>query len=199
MKLYVISNQENLPNEHVLITSLFREGLQRFHLRKPSLSDNDMRSFLMQIPQEYIGKIVIHTHHYLAKEFGLYGTHLTEQARKTTPSVRRITSTSFHTLEEVASCTIRYEYAFLSPVFGSFSKPGYTGKLSMEEIKKFLKKSESKEKLVALGGIDETNVEILMKAGFKGAALSGSIWKSTHPANKFKAIWKLCQSSGQLS
>lgn len=92
----------------------------------------------------------------------------------------------FHSLKELENCTEKYDYAFLSPIFDSISKIGYKSKFDLREIKDFFK--NRKEKIIALGGIDEDKIDIIKDLGFHGIALLGAIWQNENPVRKFKQV-----------
>ncbi|MDF1674850.1 MAG: thiamine phosphate synthase [Vicingaceae bacterium] len=92
----------------------------------------------------------------------------------------------FHSLKELENCKEKYDYAFLSPVFDSISKAGYKSQLNLKEVSNVLK--NKKDKIIALGGIDEDKINTIKAIGFSGIALLGTIWKSDNPVEKFKQI-----------
>jgi thiamine-phosphate pyrophosphorylase len=94
----------------------------------------------------------------------------------------------FHSLEELETCNEHYDYAFLSPVFDSISKEGYKGKFDLHELKISLAKR--KERVIALGGIDEDKIALIKEAHFAGIALVGAVWQNERPIDKFKLIRK---------
>src|ERR1700757_3897381 len=98
-KLIVITPEKTSSREIALVTSLFENGLQLLHVRKPQATENELRDYLKQIPKRFYKRIVIHSNYKLAKEFDLKGIHLTEKARKEKRinSSFKIVSTSFHT------------------------------------------------------------------------------------------------------
>ena len=111
MNIIVISNPENIPNEHQLIESLFEEGLEYFHLRKPTFSNKEMEEFIKQIPEKHHNRVVLH-----AK------------------------IPSFHSLKEIEEYQGKYNYALLSPIFDSISKIGYKSNFDLQEVKSFLQR-----------------------------------------------------------
>ncbi|WP_375581191.1 thiamine phosphate synthase [Marivirga tractuosa] len=92
----------------------------------------------------------------------------------------------FHSLQELEKCSVDYEYAMLSPIFDSISKRGYKSSFDLKELRNFLK--GRKEKIIALGGIDEDKIEKIKEAGFSGIALLGAVWHSENPIRKYKVI-----------
>jgi thiamine-phosphate pyrophosphorylase len=202
MKLIVISNPTNLNNEHTLLSSLFENGLEYFHLRKPDFTSDEMEAYLQQIPAEYLSKIVLHSHHHLVDKYSLKGKHKTtantseisvKQLLVDERRVENFISTSFHSVEEILACDYNYEYAFLSPIFDSISKKGYTSKFNQSELKSFLSTHGKKMELIALGGINEETVHQAIDLGFDGIAVLGAIWNSKNPVKHFVNMHKLLE------
>lgn len=206
MKVVVISNPEEVVDEVKIVTGLFKAGLERFHLRKPRFSTNKLRKLLDKIPEEYLDRIVIHSHHELSVPYKLAGIHVTEHHRKKNfwqtwllmkylkfrrPQLE--VTAGFHTLGALRTERFDYAYVFLSPVFDSISKIGYRSTFHEDSLQKVIRKSDYK--VFALGGVDEDRIEKAATMGFYGVALLGSIWKSDDPVEKFKRVQQLCNSS----
>jgi thiamine-phosphate pyrophosphorylase len=203
MKLFVLTHPQEIENESEKITDLFKEGLEILHFRKPEWSIEKYEGLLKSIPSVYYKKIVVHSHYKLIEKYNLRGIHLTgkyleviegkmlKELFKTADRKNITVSTSMHSIQEVAENTCKYDYIFLSPLFDSISKEGYPAGFNMEEIKGFLIKYNSFPKLMALGGIDETNIEKVIEAGFSGAVLLGALWKEKNSLEKFRQIKKI--------
>ena len=77
-----------------------------------------------------------------------------------------------------------WEYSFISPVFPSISKKGYgENSTILNDIKK---RTRSNVKLIALGGINENNINEVFESELDGVALLGAIWENDEPLNVFK-------------
>jgi thiamine-phosphate pyrophosphorylase len=187
-KLIVITPEQNYPKEIKLITSLFEQGLPLLHVRKPNAHADELREYIQSIPKQFHKKVVIHSHYKLAKEFNLKGIHLTEKVRKSgfRDTRLKIISTSFHATKDVLKSRRKYEYVFLSPVFDSISKQGYTSNFTSDELNVFLKKT--KQRVIALGGINDKNIKISKQVNFSGAAVLGYIWESKKPVECYKKL-----------
>jgi thiamine-phosphate pyrophosphorylase len=103
-------------------------------------------------------------------------------------------STSFHSLEEIKQNSKNYEYAFLSPVFDSISKQGYKSTFDKTTLKTQLTELNKNVEIIALGGIDENNIQQAMELGFDGVAVLGAVWQSENPIEKFKKLAAVCNS-----
>jgi len=182
--IILISNPVLVNDEHKIISQIFDEGLDVFHLRKKEFQENEMRAFIENIPEKYREKIVLHSHYYLAAEYGLKGIHVPHTFKG--KMQEGTLSISFHSPEEIQKSELPFDYGFLSPVFDSISKEGYKSLFNPDELKLFLK--DRKKKIIALGGMDEDKIETVKNLGFSGMALLGAIWLNEHPAEKFKRI-----------
>lgn len=199
MQLTVITPQKNVPNEQSIVNELFSMGLDRLHIRKPGYQTTDYSEYLSGIKEKYHSRIV------LCGAFELYGIHhlggvhlssferdnlLTTELIKGIPSAS--VSTSFHSWDEIATCDKPYGRIFISPVFDSISKPGYAARIAPEQarsVKNIVhKKNEYCPKIIGLGGINNSNINILMQNEFDGAALLGAIWLSANPIAAFSSI-----------
>lgn len=193
--MIVITNPIPTTNEISTIHSLFENGLELIHVRKPDFSAVEMKVFLLEIKLEFRQQLVLHSHHQLAPAFGINRLHLSENIRKEIcPEMLYLyneqgvhLSTSTHDIESFNDLRIFFEYSFLSPVFPSISKTNYQSDTDLfESIKS---RTNFSTRLVALGGLSSENISKTIEAGFDNVALLGSIWNSNNPIKKFK----LCQ------
>lgn len=60
MKTIVITRPAFFDGETDLVNSLFREGMERLHLRKPGASEEELAAWLQNIDSQYYGRIVLH-------------------------------------------------------------------------------------------------------------------------------------------
>jgi thiamine-phosphate pyrophosphorylase len=206
MKLIVISPQSSQPGEHRILTSMLEEGLETLHLRKPKFSTNQMRMYIEGFDPAFHNRLVIHSHHELAGRYRLKGVHLTRRHRTEDyistwiklkiAKLRRSSltvSSSFHTLQGIANYNPEYNYVFISPVFESISKLGYTSTFNENSLLKILK--ETNYLVYALGGIHENNIEKAAKMGFGGVCLYGSLWENNYnPVQTFVNSRNVCRS-----
>ena len=177
MKLILITSPTYFVEEDKIITSLFEEGLDILHLRKPDTAPMFAERLLTLIPEQYHKRIVVHGHFYLKEEFRLKGIHLNLRNPNAPDHYKGHISCSCHSLEEVKERKRNYDYVFMSPVFDSISKQDYNAQYSPEEIKKAHKQGIIDKKVYALGGIDVHNIKEVKKYGFGGAAIMGAIWQ----------------------
>lgn len=170
MKKIVISYPDFFTGEADNLIRVLRRGdIWRVHIRKPGHSADDVRQLIEALPRSWRYKISIHDHPDLAKDYGLGGVHLNGRSVTVPHEWRGLVSRSLHTLDEIGKT--EYDYAFLSPVFPSISKPGYSPTLSPDEIK-----AAVNDKIFALGGVTEKRLDEVEKMGFGGAVFLGSVW-----------------------
>ena len=79
MKLILITTPTYFVEEDKIITTLFDEGLDILHLRKPDTAPVYAERLLTLIPEKYHKRIVVHDHFYLKEEYKLKGIHLSHR------------------------------------------------------------------------------------------------------------------------
>jgi thiamine-phosphate pyrophosphorylase len=132
----------------------------------------------------------------LASAFRINRLHFSEKDRiNSLLSDKSIKSTSTHSTEEFNALESIFDYAFLSPIYPSISKPDYFSKINhLEAIKKRINFST---KLIALGGISSKNILTTLENGFNDVALLGSLWNSKNPLIQFKKCQQIVLSYSQ--
>lgn len=185
--IIVISPEELVQNETEIINQLFQEGLDLLHIRKPFIVQNEMKDFIQKIDSKFHSQLVLHSHYNLAENFNISRFHFREIDRKNglyQSFTDKTISTSVHDIESFNHLNKEWEYAFISPVFPSISKKGYGENSNiLDEIKK---RDNSNVKLIALGGINENNINQVFDNNVDGVALLGAIWKNTEPLHVFR-------------
>mgnify|MGYP000535913991 CR=1 FL=1 len=180
-KLIVLSHSERVENEAEAISSLFQMGLKNFHLRKPTWKDEEIEQFLEKIPEEFYENIVLHSHYSLVRKYGLKGIHITQKTKKTGIEEKfkgYHTSISTHSKDEVLLLDDSYDYAFISPVFNSISKETYKSGFSLDSLRNFFRENATNTEIIALGGINPDNIQLLQDIPFNGYAVLGYLWEN---------------------
>ncbi len=190
MKLIVITTPSFFIEEDKIITSLFEEGLDILHLRKPETPAMYSERLLTLIPQEYHKKIVTHEHFYLKEEFDLMGIHLNARNPKEPHDYDGHVSCSCHSAEEVKNKKHFYDYVFMSPIYDSISKVNYYSTYSPEDLRQAQRERIIDQKVMALGGINEENILEIKDFGFGGAVILGDIWNKfdTYSARNYLGV-----------
>ncbi len=204
MKLIVISYPDSLPGEARLINLLFNLGMEHFHLRKPKWSEQQVEQLINQILPEYRSRLIIHDHFNLAKKHHVGGIHFTSRTKHQINNWLSFCGTksiSCHSAVELSTLPEEFDYAFLSPIFPSISKKGYSGNFKIQELSNFLT-SIPKLQVIALGGIQEDKIPTCRKIGFPGVAVLGSIWGDNFSErsimNRFTKIHLACKNKDHM-
>lgn len=176
-EIVVITAEGVVSDEVATCNALFEAGLSKLHVRKPHASAVSVKALIQEIDSGFRNRIIVHEHHHMVQEMNLGGYHIKSTGKAPELSEDRHVSQSFHTFDEIRSCEMDLHYGFLSPIFDSLSKPGYSSRFSMESLKVFLM-HKLRFPLIALGGITSQNVASVKNIGFQGAAILGSIWQS---------------------
>lgn len=185
--IIVITPEDIVQNETELINELFQEGLNLLHIRKPFINAEEMTDFIQKIDSKFHSQLVLHSHYDLAENFNISRFHFREVDRQNGLSqsfTDKTISTSVHDIETFNELNEEWEYAFISPVFPSISKKGYGENSNiLDDIKK---RDHQNVQLIALGGINENNINKVLDNKVDGVALLGAIWENTEPLNVFK-------------
>lgn len=178
MKLIVITTPYFFEGESRMLSALFREGMEKLHLRKPRSDKEELRALLEALPSEYHSRIVVHDHFSLASEYQLAGIHLNSRNHTIPEGFKGSVSRSCHSLQEVED-NRQLDYVFLSPIFPSISKEGYGSNFSTEVLRNAASQGIINEKVVALGGLCEQTIPMIRDLGFGGMAILGALWGET--------------------
>jgi len=203
MKVILLSKPRYDEEEIDIVKIMFESGLESYHLRKPRITSNQMKKILDKIPSQFHNRIVIHSHHHLARQYNLKGIHFTRSHFKSTlknwwrklllsyfkPEICRTRSyTSLSSLyEKDNQC---YEYVMLYPIFDSLTgnfQNGYHEQGIINALQK------TNKKIVARGGVDSKKIEQIRDLGFYGLVLNSSIWKTKDPLNSFNQFMQKCK------
>lgn len=196
--LSIITPPERIYEEAKILRELLQAGAGSVLLRKPGWSVQQYASLLDSIDPACYPGIRISQYPELCRQYGLGGVHFGEAARSTlTPLQMEYfnqqhwhTSTSIHTPAMIPVLGNTWETLLLGPVFNSISKPGYNSSIKADTR---LNKTGCTARIIALGGVDHTNIHLLRPMCFDGAALLGAIWQKPARAitnyNRIQEIW----------
>ena len=177
--MILITDPDFIPDEEKFINAFFNKGLEILHLRKPEATALQMHELISKIDEKFHSRIMIHSHYELLEIFQIRGLHFTEKSKKQIRNYEKVRckkSLAVHELSDFESVENSIDYVFLSPLFSSVSKAGYSKQWNFESIKAEL--SEYRNfKVIALGGITLDNVKQVKELGFDDFALLGSIWE----------------------
>lgn len=191
MKWIVITPPSAVDNEALLITQLLDGGTFSVHLRKPGMAANDCAALIESIPEGYRRHIVVHDNFELCSRYHLQGVHL--NSRNPLPPERHAgtLSCSCHSLDDVKRRKKEMDYVFLSPIFDSISKEGYSAAFSDRELSDAATSGIIDQKVIALGGVTASRISQLRAWHFGGAAFLGDIWQRANSNLFYPYIQKL--------
>jgi thiamine-phosphate pyrophosphorylase len=191
--LVVITAEESWAGEEDCLDAMLESGLEKLHIRKRG---GGAEVLLKRLAERWGSRLVVHGESAvaLAREYGVPQVH-GHWDKAGVPGTQGIAfSASLHAWEEVRAVPAgRLEYAFLSPLFDSISKPGY---LAGEGL---LRRPEGAApcRLVGLGGINKDTIGQVIEHGWDGAAVLGAIWDRPEEAvERFIALKKMIESYG---
>ena len=194
--IVITSPELNSPAEAQWISTLLSLGIGRVHIRKPHATAEELIPLLEAIPQPLRHRCILSQHDDLVRRYRLGGLHLSVrswQALNQRPDLEigQTVSVSCHSAEELAQLPFLPDYAYLSPVAASQSKPGYGGNVwSFSEQQKIC--AQAPCPLVALGGIHPANAHQFLQLGFLAVASLG-YWKGLKIHELDGAVQRLCQ------
>lgn len=178
--MILITHSQLVPNETEIINALFDKGLEVLHLRKPEATVLQLHELLSKIDQQFHSRIMIHSHYELLETFQLRGLHFTEKSKgqiRSYDEVRCTKSLAIHELSDLKCVDNTINYVFMSPLFPSVSKVGYSKQWNFDRLKAELS-SPRTFKIVALGGVTLDNIKQVTELGFDDFAVLGSVWES---------------------
>jgi thiamine-phosphate pyrophosphorylase len=119
-KLIILSQPDFHNGEIATLVSLFENGLELFHLRKPSSTEYEMKAYIDQIPKIYHNRIILHSNYSLAMVCVIKGIHCTSKGRDEFYEYEDFPiqkSVSTHGFCEAGMVDESFAYAFISPIF----------------------------------------------------------------------------------
>lgn len=176
MRIIAITTPKVIDEDAYIIASLLDLGVDIVHLRKPESSVDECRKLLEALSEEYRRRIVVHDYPVLYDEFSLLGIHINRRVTQLPEVYDGLRTRSCHSLEEVVRYKRGYDYLFLSPIFDSISKIGYSSGFDDEELRHASKCGIIDDKVIALGGVTPDKIAYLKELHFGGVAMVGAIY-----------------------
>lgn len=191
MKLLLLSSPNFFVEEDKILTTLFDEGLDVLHLRKPNSEPVYCERLLTLLPERFHQRIVTNDHFYLKEEFDLLGIHLSERNPKAPEHYKGLTTKTCYSLEELLEAKRKNKYVILRNIYGSpsnFNKPQYT----LEQLREASRRGLIDKHVMAQTGITLENIESIRDLGFGGAVVCSDIWNrfNIHSGMDFKDVIK---------
>ena len=112
-----------------------------------------------------------------SKSFNIAGLHINRRNGYIPEGFNGKISKSCHSVDELSNIDM-YEYVFLSPIYDSICKQGYTSRFTTAELQEAHKTGAINSKVIALGGMTASRICEIKDFGFGGAAFLGYLFES---------------------
>ncbi len=211
MKLVVFSPEQHRPDEPALVRAFLAQGLERYHVRKPTWSRDQLQAWLSAFTPVERARMVTHTHHDLAGPLGVGGIHARDQPARAADGadasrVGGFRSRSCHRVADLAEALPANDAVFISPLFPSYSKPGYGSGAPVlrSELEVFLSPSARAARagrgglVFGLGGVNEARVAECQRLGLDGVGVLGAVWHASDPLEAFRRLQAVCRAAAGL-
>lgn len=175
MRLIVITPETPVTAEAEAIMTMLDRGVERVHLRHPRLSADDVAAIIEKIDAQYHGRLSLNDFHELTSRYGC-GIHLNGRNPCAPEGFDGTVSRSCHSVAEATTAAPMTDYRFISPVFNSISKQGYTAAFTPGELRRAFDDGLLDGDTFALGGVSADTMALLRDTGFSGAAVLGAAW-----------------------
>lgn len=190
MKLILLTSPEFFVEEDKILSTLFEEGLDILHLRKPNSEPVYCERLLSLLPEQYLKRIVVHDHFYLKDEFDLLGIHLSRRHPDAPANYNGPVTRTCYTLQETEQYKTDSQYICLRSVFDSISEPENKASFTTDELLNATRTGVIDKKVIAEGGITLDNIDNIRHLGFGGVAIRGDLWGrfDIHSHSDFKEL-----------
>ena len=190
MKLLLLSSPHFFVEEDKILSSLFEEGLDILHLRKPDTEPVYSERLLTLMPREHHSRIITNDHFYLKEEFQLMGIHLSARNPLPPQNYNGLITRSCNSLEELAEAKRDSQYVILKDVFDSLSDPERKSKYTPEQLREAGCRGLIDRHVIAQTGISLDTIPQAADMGFGGVIVCNDLWKrfNIHSGMDYKAL-----------
>ena len=190
MKLLLLSSPHFFVEEDKILSSLFEEGLDILHLRKPDTEPVYSERLLTLMPREHHSRIITNDHFYLKEEFQLMGIHLSARNPLPPQNYNGLITRSCNSLEELAEAKRDSQYVILKDVFDSLSDPVRKSKYTPEQLREAGRRGLIDRHVIAQTGISLDTIPQAADMGFGGVIVYNDLWKrfNIHSGMDYKAL-----------
>ncbi len=192
MKLILLSSPYFFVEEDKILATLFEEGLDMLHLRKPDSEPVYCERLLTLLPEKYHKRIITNDHFYLKEEFGLMGIHLSQRNPQMPVGYDGITTSTCYALDELADAKKRNHYVILKNIYDSTSGSDSMSQYTHQQLRDATRQGLIDKRVMAQTGITLENIQEIRDLGFGGAVVCSDIWKrfNIHSGMDFKDVIK---------
>ena len=186
-------SQARVPLADVL-AAVFAAGCRWASVREKDLPAEEQISLaqeLLPLARKSAARLTVHGNPILARTAQVDGAHLSTggdvAAARRVLGEGALIGISVHAAAETAAfATDPPDYLIAGPAFAPASKPGYGPALGVAGIAAIA--SRSPIPVLAIGGIDPSNVGEVIGAGASGIAVMGGVMRATDPGHEIREL-----------
>ena len=192
MKLLLLSSPNFFVEEDKILATLFEEGLDILHLRKPDSEPVYCERLLTLLPHKYHQRIITNDHLYLKDEFDLMGIHISERNPEKPKGYDGVTTCTCYSIEELAEAKKKNKYVILRNIYDSCSGNSSKSQYTHEQLYEASRRGLIDKHVMAQTGITLENIQEIRELGFGGAVVCSDIWNrfNIHNGMDFKDVIK---------
>ena len=192
MKLLLLSSPRFFVEEDKILATLFEEGLDILHLRKPNSEPVYCERLLTLLPEKYRQRVITNDHFYLRDEFDLMGIHLSKRNPDIPQNYKGIVTRTCYSLDELAEAKKKSHYVILKNIYDSLSENDNTSHYTHEQLRDASRRGLIDKHVMAQTGITLENINEIRELGFGGAVVCSDIWNrfNIHSGMDFKDVIK---------
>lgn len=178
----------------------FRAGVRWFSLREKDLPATERRQLLgrlVELGHAFEAVVTVHDDVAAAVACGAGGVHLPgggdpAAARRRLPD--GLIGVSAHSpAEAAAQLQAGADYVTLSPIFLTQSKPGYGPAVGLAALAEAARLMAGP--VVALGGIDDSNIAACLAVGARGVAVMGEVMRAADPGASVRSLLRAIEEA----
>lgn len=193
--LYFITTSEFGRTHEMLAESVLKAGVKFVQFREKGMSVREMYEIarrLRKLTLEYSAKLIINDRVDLALAVDADGVHLGQDDfpyEVVRDIFDGIVGVSTHSVEEALRAEEFADYISAGPVFKTTTKRDAKKPIGIEGLKRIV--SAVKKPVVAIGGINKSNIEDVLKTGVKGVAVISAIAKAEDPEKSARELLEI--------
>ncbi len=193
--LYFITTSEFGKRHEELAESVLKAGVRFVQFREKRMSCRDMYEIakrLRILTREYSARFVVNDRVDLALAVDADGVHLGQDDfpyEIVRDIFDGIVGVSTHNVEEAKRAEMYADYVSAGPVFRTKTKRDAREPIGIEGLKRIV--SAVSKPVVAIGGINESNIEEVLKTGVSGVAVISAIANSENPEKSARRLLEI--------
>jgi thiamine-phosphate pyrophosphorylase len=207
-KLMLLTQKNDTPNAIYLdfIKRCIEGGITAVQIREKNLTDNELLDFAQELQAMLLTAplpLIINDNVDLAIAVNTAGVHLGQtdgcpiQARQRF-GLDKIIGVSIDSIENLYTANQHpIDYVGIGAIFPTQNKSNVQTIWGLKRLRTLA--GSSKHPIIAIGGINETNVHEVMLAGAHGIAVIGAAHHATYPTHSLRHIRKIIDQQGNSS